>query len=127
MRKFEEIMLDVRAWLPGEDILGDDLPYEYDRLRILAAPATAADSPNPALVTVMDWPLDELLASGGTLIDEGSGKRCAEISGPDLDTLNPAIAEANELTLWRSAGETYSVQFHPLLPEEEGCPALAGP
>jgi hypothetical protein len=78
-------------------------------------------------VTEADWPLDESLASVGTLIDEGSGRRCAEISGADLVTLNPVIAQANELTLWRSDGATYSVQFHPLLPDEEGCPTLAGP
>jgi hypothetical protein len=127
LRRFQDIMLDVRQWLPAEDIVGDDLPYDYDRLRILAAPANAVDMPDPSLVTVMDWPLDESLASVGSLIDEVSGKRCSEVSGADLDTLKPAIEQANELTLWRSDGETYSVQFHPLLPDEEGCPALAGP
>ena len=45
----------------------------------------------------------------------------------ELETLKPAMEQANELTLWRSEGETYAVQLHPLLPDEEACPALAGP
>ena len=107
--------------------MGDDMPYEYDRLRILAARATAADMPDPALVTVADWPLDEPLAPLGALIDDVAARRCSEISGAELEALNPAIGKPTSSTLWQSAGETYSVQLHPLLPDEEGCPALAGP
>jgi hypothetical protein len=122
LRRFEEIMLDIRQWLPNE-VVGDDTPYEYDRLRTLSSPKTPADMPDPALVTVTDWPLAEPLATFGSVFDEGSGMRCAEVSGEDLAALKPVIEQANELTLWRSEGETYSVALHPLLPDEEGCPA----
>jgi hypothetical protein len=127
LRRFQEIMLDVRQWLPADAVVGDDLPYDYDRLRTLSAPANATQMPDPSLVTVMDWPLAAPLATVGTVIDEVSGMRCAEVSGEDLATLKPALEQANELTLWRSEGDTYSVQLHPLLPDEEACPALAGP
>ena len=126
LRTFQDIMLNIRQWLPNE-VVGDDVPYDFDRLRILAAPATATDMADPALVTVVAWPLDEPLADIGILVDEAGGNRCAEITGTDLDALKPVLEAATELTLFQSGDATYAVKPHPLLPDEEACPALAGP
>jgi hypothetical protein len=126
LRRFQEIMLDVRAWIPAE-VVGDDIAYDYDRLRVLVTPATPADVPDPNLVTVADWPLDEPLATIGVEAPVETPSRCAEITGADLDTLQAALEQANELTLWRSEGETYSVKPHPLLPDADACGVVAGP
>ena len=32
VRQFQDIMLDLRTWL-ADDIVGDDAPYAFDRLR----------------------------------------------------------------------------------------------
>jgi hypothetical protein len=122
LRKFQDIMLDVRAWIPAE-VVGDDVAYDYDRLRVLVTPATAADMPDPSLVTVVDWPLQDPLATVGAPAPVETPSRCAVITGADLDALQPALEQANELTLWQSDGQTYSVKPHPLLPDEEACPA----
>ncbi len=125
VRKFQELMLAIRSWLPN-DVIGDDQPYAWNRLQILSAPADPAAQPDPQLTTISDWPLGDL-ASVGFLVDEGGGHRCAVIEGTDVDTLRPALASANELTLWRSADQRYTVQLHPLLPDDAGCPGFVGP
>ena len=38
LRRFQDIMLDIRRWLPNE-VVGDDVPYDYDRLSTLSTPA----------------------------------------------------------------------------------------
>jgi hypothetical protein len=123
LRKFQDIMTSIRQWLPN-DVVGDDQPYQWNALQILAAPADPAQQPDPQLVTIVDWPLGALATLG---TDVGGDNRCAVVTGTDLATLRPLLATANELTLWRSGGQTYSLQLHPLLPDDQGCPALAGP
>jgi hypothetical protein len=123
--RFQDLMLSITQWLPN-DIVSEGEPYQWDRLQILAAPADPAQQPDPQLVTISEWPLQDL-ATVGILIDEGGGHRCAVVEGSELDALRPALATANELTLWRSEGATYSIQFHPLLPGDPPCPGIAGP
>ena len=123
VRKFQEILLAARSWLPN-DIIGNDQPYQWRSLQILVTPADAASQPDPQLVTVRDWPLGDL-GSAGIEIDEAH--RCGLVEGADADALRPALAGANELTLWRSGGATYAVQFHPQLPDDVACPGFAGP
>jgi hypothetical protein len=125
VRKFQDLMLSIRSWLPN-DVIGDDQPYAWNRLQIVAAPADPAAQPDPQLTTISDWPLADL-SSLGFLFDEGGGHRCAVIESADVDALRPALATANELTLWRSADQLYTVQLHPLLPDDAGCPGFAGP
>ena len=123
--RFQEILLNIRESLPNE-VQGEDQPYAWDRLAVVANPARPEDQPDPALVTISQWPLADL-ASLGLPLEPVAGHRCAVIEGADLDALRPALATANELTLWLSEEQTYAVQFHPLLPDEPGCPELAGP
>jgi hypothetical protein len=123
LRQFQDVVSNIRQWLPAEDIVGDDQPYAWDALQILATPADPASMPDPALVTIVDWPLASLATIG---VDAG-GQRCAVIEGADLDTLRPPLETANELTMWRSDDQVYSVQLHPLLPDDPGCSGFAGP
>jgi hypothetical protein len=125
VRKFQDLMLSIRSWLPS-DVIGEDQPYAWNRLQILSAPADPAAQPDPQLTTISDWPLADL-ASLGIPVDGDGGHRCGVIEGADLDTLRPALATANELTLWRSGNALYTVLLHPLLPDDAGCPGFAGP
>jgi hypothetical protein len=33
----------------------------------------------------------------------------------------PLFERSNDLTLWRSGDELYSLRLHPMLPDDEGC------
>lgn len=123
--RFQDVLLGIFQWLPNE-IISEGEPYRWDRLQILAAPADPAQQPDPQLTTISEWPLQDL-ATVGILIDEGGGHRCAVVEGAELDMLRPALATANELTLWRSVGAIYSVQLHPLLPGDPPCPGFTAP
>lgn len=125
VRKFQEVLLSIREWLPN-DVIGNDQPFAWDSLQILSVPADPATQPDPQLVTISDWPLEDL-ATAGIPIDGEGGHRCGLIEGADADTLRPALATATELTLWRSGDAVYAVQFHPLLPDDGACPGFAGP
>jgi len=45
-------------------------------------------------------------------------------TGAQLDTVLAAVAKANQNTPWSSGGNTYSITFRPLLPDESGCADL---
>lgn len=121
VRQFHDALLSLRTWL-GAEVVGPDEPYGWDQLRILSEPADLASSPDPALATIVDWPLGSL-GSVGISLEEQANYRCGLVEGDALDALRPALSAANELTLWRSDGETYTVKFHPLLPDDEACPS----
>jgi hypothetical protein len=120
VRQFQDALLSLRTWL-GAEVVGEDEPYAWDRLRILSTPTDPNSSPDPALASIVDWPLGPL-GSAGISLEELANYRCGLVEGARLDTLRPILAVANELTLWRSDGETYAVKFHPLLPDDEACP-----
>lgn len=122
LRQFVEVMQGLRSYLP-DDIAGSDAPYEFDRLRIIAFPSDAQGLPDPNLANELDWPLAPI-ATLGTSFGEPAEYRCAVIEGNDLATLRPMLAQANELTLWRSDEITYQLYLHPLLPDDEACPGF---
>jgi hypothetical protein len=123
LRQFQDALLGLRTWLAAE-VVGEDEPFEWDRLRFISSPADPGQAPDPQLATIVDWPLEQLepLAGMGIAVDEQGGYRCALVEGQDLDTLRPALATANELTFWRSGDRTYALRLHPLLPDDEPCP-----
>jgi hypothetical protein len=47
--------------------------------------------------------------------------RCGVVTGPDLETLRPLLAQATSITGWRSGGELYTLILLPMLPDESGC------
>jgi hypothetical protein len=119
--RFQDTLLSVRSWLDPSGIVGDDQPYAWQRIQIVAVPADAGQVPDPQLASLRDWPL-EPLATLGRSIEAGLGYRCAVIEGIDADALRAALQGANELTFWTSEEEAWQVTFHPLLPDEPGCP-----
>ncbi|MBI4728996.1 MAG: hypothetical protein HY775_05775 [Acidobacteria bacterium] len=108
---------DLRSWL-ATGAIGEERPYEPRALRILVEPPSA--SPEPGIVRqTKSWPLATPLATFGR--PAGPDRRCGVAEGTDLAVLLPQVREANQLTIWRSAGRAYHLSFRPLLPDESGC------
>jgi len=123
VRQFQDIMLNLRVWL-ADDIVGEDQPYAFDRLRVISSEADPATVIDPELSSTVSWPLDTPLSDLGTLISDPANYRCAAIEGDDLATLMPLLQQANELTLWESDETLYQLRLRPLLPDEEPCPGV---
>ncbi len=114
---------DLPGWL-GRDGASAEAPYDFDAIRIYAQQATpAAQDPEPS-PTIADWPLATPLAAFGEPFRATTepAMRCGVVEGDDLATIRPALESANQLTYWRSGGETWSLILRPLLPDEAGCP-----
>jgi hypothetical protein len=120
VNQFQNVMLDLRTYLPN-DVVGDDEPYAFDRLRLISL---AADPTNidPQLTTTIEWPLDQPISALGDALSEPANHRCALIKGDELQTLMPLFERSNELTLWQSEDTLYQFYLRPLLPDEEACP-----
>jgi hypothetical protein len=111
-------LLDLERWLPSGSV-GPQSSYDYDEVRIYLQEPAVRD---PSLAQKpIAWPLAQPLATFGEPLAEQPGLRCGTAGGVDLDTLRPLLAEANELTPWRSEGRTFSLIVRPLLPDESGC------
>jgi hypothetical protein len=121
LRQFQDLMTNLRGFL-GDDVVGDDQPYVFDRLRVISSEVDPANVVDPELSSTKEWPLDVPLAQLGKSISEPANYRCAEIAGDDLASLLPLLQQANELTMWQSEGTLYQLQLRPLLPDEEVCP-----
>jgi hypothetical protein len=122
-REFQDVLTSLETWLP-EDVASASAPYQFDRMRVISFPADPATLPDPALASTVDWPLDDDLATLGVSWSEPAQYRCFELAGDDLATALPVFAAANELTLYQSAGVTYQLYLHPLLPDDEACPGF---
>jgi len=121
VQHFEQVLLNIRTWLP-DDVVGDDVPYAFDRMWVIASPADPQNPPDTQQTT-KDWPL-ESLATIGAPMNFGDNYRCAVLDGSDLASLLPVLRDANEATLWHSEDHLYQLIFHPMLPDDEGCPDL---
>jgi hypothetical protein len=120
LMSFQDVLLGVRAYLDAGGVVGEDVPYSWQRMQIVSLPMTVNESPDPQMVTVRDWPLAPLATLGG-LLEPSMGYRCAVVEGGDIDALRSALEGANQLTLWTAGEQTYQIAFHPLLPDELGC------
>ena len=122
-REFQDVVTSLATWLP-EDVASESAPFQFDRMRVISFPADPDSLRDPAFASVVDWPLDTDLATLGVSWSEPAQYRCAEISGEDLAVALPVFAAANQLTLYESAGVTYQLYLHPLLPDDEACPGF---
>lgn len=123
VRQFQDLMLNLRSWLEG-DVIGAEVPYAYDRLRLISFPSDPQNLPDPGMANEVDWPLDTPIATLGTSWGEPAEYRCGMVEGEDLETLRPMLDRATELTLWRSDDVLYQLYLHPLLPDDEACPGF---
>ena len=110
--------------LPGE--LGAEQPYTPTAYAILVGEPPA---PQDGLrVNIMDWPLDTPLATFGGPVANNSA-RCGLVEGEDAATLTPALAQANQLTMWTQDPEfstAYGLTVRPIVAGENPCVEIFG-
>jgi hypothetical protein len=123
LRQFQDVTTNLRGYL-GDDVVGDDVPYAFDRLRVISGAADPSTVVDPELATTLQWRLDTPIADLGSDISEPSNWKCGVVEGDDLATLRPLLDQANELTIWESDGNQYVLRLHPLLPDEDACPTF---
>ena len=110
--------------LPGE--LGPEVPYTPTAYAILVGPPPA---PQDGMTSgVMDWPLETPLATFGDPVQDGT-YRCGLVAGDDAATLTPALAQANQLTMWTQDPEfsvAYGLTVRPIVAGENPCAEIFG-
>ncbi len=117
MREFIDALMTV----PETDYVDQPHAYEFDALRLYVKPADIVDNSEfPGEQPPIAWPLDDL-ATAGTTIDNPSVDRCLVVDGDDLATVLPLLQGANQLSVFESKGELYSLIPQPLYPGESGC------
>lgn len=121
LRVFADALGDLRRTLAPE-VVGPEAAYAFGSLRILAAPG-APQSGDPAVARPpLSWPLRTPLATfGAPATGAAASFRCGVVSGPDLETLRPLLAQATSITGWASGGSVYTLILQPMLPDDTGC------
>jgi hypothetical protein len=87
-------------------------PYVPDRYRVLPIPSSGepADGGAPE---EREWPVPEVTPTEG---------QCRAVTGAGAVALGQALADADELTRWRTPAGTFSLAVRPVLPHEPDCP-----
>jgi hypothetical protein len=89
-------------------------PYEPEAVDVYAFPYEGeADD-----AAVRKWP-GPPLADG--VADEAFGSRCTTLRDADVTALRAALEQADPFTVWRSAGELWTVGYDAVLPGEPSC------
>jgi hypothetical protein len=123
LRAFAQVLGDLRRTF-ADDIVGPDAPFRYTSITILAAPGAPKSTDPTVKRPPLAWPLSTPLASFGR---PGKGEgvmesfRCGVVTGADLETLRPLLAQATQITGWTSGGEIYTLILAPSLPDESSC------
>lgn len=78
--------------------------------------STASTTSTDVQPNTIAWPLGDLATLGRPA--EGPYRKVV-VSGQDLSTLSPLLADATQITEWTSNGKTYNLSFRPLLPGEK--------
>ena len=113
--------IDALMTIPESDYVDQPHAYAFEALRLYVKPAEIVeDSEFPGEQPPIAWPLDDL-ATAGTAIDNPSVDRCLVVEGDDLATVLPLLHGANQLSVFKSETEVYSLTPRPLYPGESGC------
>ncbi len=112
---FRARLMDLTTFEAGEIVWE---PYAFETLDVFSRPTNPAASSDPTDVQPnrLEWPLEDLETAGEAVQPEGY--RRLTVTGTDLETLRPLLAEATQITIWESAGQDYNLSFRPLLPDE---------
>ena len=118
MREF----IDALTQIPADDFVDDQHPYDYQALRLYVTKAAVVeDSEFPGEQPPVAWPLDDLATAGEPVANSPVGARCLVVEGDDLATIKPLLEGANQISVFESNGEHYSLIPRPLYPDESGC------
>jgi hypothetical protein len=118
MREF----IDALTQIPADDFVDEQHAFGYQALRLYVTKAAVVeDSEFPGEQPPVAWPLDDLATAGEPVANSPVGARCLVVEGDDLATIKPLLEGANQLTVFESESEHYSLIPRPLYPDESGC------
>jgi hypothetical protein len=118
MREF----IDALTQVPADDFVDEQHSYDFQALRLYVTKAAIVeDSEFPGEQAPIAWPLDDLATAGEPVENSPIGARCLVVEGDDLATVLPLFEGANQLSVFESEGEFYSLIPRPLYPDESGC------
>jgi hypothetical protein len=118
MREF----IDALTQIPADEFVDEQHAYVYQALRLYVTKAAIVENSEfPGEQPPVAWPLDDLATAGEPVANSPVGARCLVVEGDDLTTIKPLLEGANQLTVFESAGEQYSLIPRPLYPDESGC------
>jgi hypothetical protein len=118
MREF----IDALTQIPADDFVDEQHAYDFEALRLYVTDAVIVpDSELPGEQPPIAWPLDDLATAGEPVANSPVGARCLVVEGDDLETLKPILEGANQLSVFESEGQLYSLIPRPLYPDESGC------
>jgi hypothetical protein len=118
MREF----IDALTQIPAADFVDEQHAYDFQALRLYVTNAAIVqDSEFPGEQPPIAWPLDDLATVGEPVENSPVGARCLVVEGDDLATIKPLLEGANQLSVFESEGERYSLIPRPLYPDEAGC------
>jgi hypothetical protein len=118
MREF----IDALTQIPADDFVDQAHDYAYEALRLYVTDAVIVDdSEIPGEQPPIAWPFDDLATAGEPVENSPVGARCLVVEGGDLATLKPLLQAANQLSVFESEGDLYSLTPRPLYPDESGC------
>ena len=118
MREF----IDALTQIPADDFVDEQHPYDFEALRLYVTNAAIVENSEfPGEQPPIAWPLDDLATAGEPVENSPIGARCLVVEGDDLATLKPLLEGANQLSVFESEGEFYSLIPRPLYPDESGC------
>lgn len=117
-------LADLASWLPGA--LGPERQYVPVGFAMLIGqpPAEEPGLSGPPVA----WPLAAGFAELGKPLTDGSGGRCATVTGADAAAVWPALRAATTLTRWVDPvdGTLHGLVVRPVLPgDDDACAGLA--
>ena len=118
MREF----IDALTGMPADSFVDEQHAYAFHALRLYVTKAAIVENSEfPGEQPPIVWPLDDLATAGEPVENSPVGARCLVVEGDDLATIKPMLEGANQLSVFASEGEFYSLIPRPLYPDESGC------
>ena len=111
----------------GADNVGQDTGFAWDSIAVYVADGAPEPGDSILARNPIPWPLSTPLATFGEAATAGTinAGRCGVVSGADAERLRPLLADATQITPWTSGGTSYTLTFHPLLPDQTTCPGAS--
>ncbi|MEA2621929.1 MAG: hypothetical protein QOH61_839 [Chloroflexota bacterium] len=127
--QFEADLMDIATLAGADGVTVAPHAYQPTALEVFVAPAeNSGQEPSPAPLA---WPLATALSSFGQPVGSDSGGSvrgpsltCGIVTGADLATLEPLLANAASDSLWTSDGSLWTLTLRPELPDETSCPGV---
>ena len=114
--------IDALTQIPAEDFVDEQHAYDFQALRLYVTKAAIVENSEfPGEQPPIAWPLDDLATAGEPVANSPIGARCLVVEGADLANLTPLLEGANQLSVFESEGEFFSLIPQPLYPGESGC------